>query len=257
LAPWLLASLLSSYITLRLSAFVMIASNEPDLGMVALSYDRAAQEAPLAYGVSRTLVYLAASPVAAVFAAISFLLVSVVTFPQKLLAHETMLRDIRSYNIRSAKCSIERDRHQIEEHVAELFDGLEDPILAVAVDATDDCVEVVEGTDEIAESTSSRSALRSVTSYLDHDQCLDEFNDYVRYSLRDMLVADLGVETQLSFSHCFLLSLPNVLSNIVQIWASWQLHKKLGYVSGELFFAACYVDTIFSTFIFSCFPPCL
>ena len=38
---------------------VMIASNEPDLGMVALSYDRAAQEAPLAYGVSRTLVYLA------------------------------------------------------------------------------------------------------------------------------------------------------------------------------------------------------
>ena len=207
------------------------------------------------------------------------------TFPQKLLAHEAMLRDVRpclnttptsttktrnpstashltettsrSYNIRSAKCSIERDRDQIEEHVAELFDGLEDPILAVAVDATDDCVEVVEGTDEIAESTSSRSALRSVTSYLDHDQCLDEFNDYVRYSLRDMLVADLGVETQLSFSHCFLLSLPNVLSNIVQIWASRQLHKKLGYVSEELFFAASYVDTIFSTFIFSCFPPCL
>ena len=152
----------------------------------------------------------------------------------------------RSYNIRSAKCSIERDRDQIEEHVAELFDGLEDPILAVAVDATDDCVEVAEGTDEIVESTSTRSLLRSVTTYLDHGQCLDEFNDYVRYSLRDMLVWDLGVETQLSFSHCFLFVLPNVLSNVVQIWSSRQLHNKLGYLEVPMNVIFCYCYYLYS-----------
>ena len=257
LAPWLLTSLLSSYLALRLTAIYMTVVNEPALGLVALRYDGVAQQAPIAYGASRMLVYLVNAPSTATFATMSFLLVSVVTFPQKLLAHEAMLQDIRCYNIRSAKCSVEEDRQRIQEHVAELFDGLEDPVLAVAVDAANDSVEVAENTHKMDVSTSMRSALRSVTSYLGPEECLDEFNRYVQYSLRDMLVGDLGIETQLSFSHCLLFSLPNILAGIVQVWASRQLRSKLGYASDEQYFAATYLDNLEAVLSFSCLPPCL
>ena len=237
----------------------MTLTNAPALCLVALSYDRVAQQARVAYGLSRVLGYLVNVPSAAVSTSMSFLLVSVVTFPQKLLAHEEMLRDMRCYNIRSAKCSVEQDRSRIQEHVAELFDGLEDPIMAVAVDAADVTAEAVQNTGTSAVSTPTRSALRSITSYLDHEQCLDEFNRYVQYSLRDMLVGDLGLETHLSLSHCLLsIGLPNVLAGIVQIFAARQLHIKLGYATAEQYFAAtCLNNFLFAPLSICCLPACL
>ncbi|CAE7522658.1 unnamed protein product, partial [Symbiodinium sp. CCMP2456] len=258
MAPWLLVSFLSSYATNRLAAAYMVLSNTPELGLVSLSYDSAAAANPLAYGESRMLLYLFNVPSIALFSALPFILASIRTFPQKLMDHDAMLRDMECFNIRLAQCSVEADRSRIEEHVAELFDGFEDPVLAVPVECADRPVADVEESETVYLSASARSVVRPFTTYLGHEECLDEFNDYVRHSLRDMLVEDLGVETHLSWSHCVLFTIPVLLAGSVQLWASWPLHENLGYASTKQYFiAAATVAFLDAPVSFACVPPCL
>ena len=259
MAPWLLACFLASYATNRLTAVYLVLMNEPQLGMVALSYDGAAAASPLSYGQSRMLLYLASAPSIALFTAMPFILTSVQTFPKKLMDHEAMLRALECYNIRLAKCSLEQDRTRIEEHVAELFDGLEEPVLAVAIDSAEGPTDA-EGTDlgdMVFLPASVRCALRRVTSYLDHDECLDKFNHYVQQRLRDMLVEDLGIETQLLWSHCLLFAMPVVLAGSAQTWVTWPLHQKMGYPSVEQYSAATVMAFLATPLSYACMPPCI
>ena len=66
-------------------------------------------------------------------------IISVVSFQRKLDGHKLMLENMRSFNIRCAQCSLESDRSVIETQVAELFDGIEEPMISVGIDAEHAC----------------------------------------------------------------------------------------------------------------------
>ena len=94
---------------------------------------------------------------------------SVVTFQHKLDKHKQLLEDLESYDIRSAKCAVEGDRALIEGHIADLFDGIEDPVISVPFVSgalqTEEPAELPE-----ALSKEARLAIRYATGYSNQDQ---------------------------------------------------------------------------------------
>ena len=89
----------------------------------------AGQSAALTFGVERLGKYAADSLGFVVFFLPS-LMVSIVSFQAKLDGHRLMLESIRSFDVRAAACALDSDRLQIEAQVCELFDGLEEPLVA-------------------------------------------------------------------------------------------------------------------------------
>ena len=229
MAPWLLTMLSVTYVEQRLQALALTAN--PYLGDDVVSHRKTEVE-DVGFGWQHFLVfqeYTQASLVFYVLPAVA----SVVTFQQKLDGHKLMLEHLKAFDICAAKCAVESDRPVIEGLVAELFDGLDDPVVSVPVE-----------TDTVTESDSNlpaaswlspedRLAIRSVTGYLSHEDSLERFNDYVRGSVRESVLEDLGRETDVSWSICVLSFLPTVLYCLAFSWASKSAYAMLGFTSSE------------------------
>ncbi|CAE7498534.1 unnamed protein product [Symbiodinium natans] len=251
MAPWLLTTILFSWIGSRLDAMVL--DSDPDAFTVVMSFDPTC-ESELAYAMRRIMQYVAEAPFFAI-TLLPTLIVSAVSFKTKLDRHEAMLRQMETFDIRGASCSVEQDRDVIETKVAELFDGIDDPVLAVDLDSAL-LGEVVEATSTTVP-YETRPAIRSVTTYFGHEESLDAFNNFVRHPLRAEVTEDLGTETQLPWSICLLTFFPAFLDFAAQTWVGRPSRSKAGFTSDGQYFAMSF-GTAFLAFLlnFPLSPPC-
>ncbi|CAE7614560.1 unnamed protein product [Symbiodinium sp. CCMP2592] len=208
LTPWLLGTMCITYLEARLQSLALI--YDPSLGTDSIVESDTSELQTSAWGWQHVLTFLAETQVFTV-SYLPVIIFSIVTFHQKLDGHKLMLEHLKTYDIREAKCSVESDRPLIEGLVAELFDGLEDPVIAVPLDAGDFVTEaslhrlglafavfvnLEEADQQLPEaglSSPARLAIRSVAG-LGHQDCLQFFNDYVRGPVRDAIINDLGSE---------------------------------------------------------------
>ncbi|CAE7870262.1 unnamed protein product [Symbiodinium necroappetens] len=214
LTPWLLTTMLLSYFSARLVA--VFTESDPSFGINDTSKLSGAAGNALAFGLKRFWGYAVATE-GYLFFWLLPIMVGIVSFQKKLDGHRDMLESMKSFDVRNAKCAVESDRLAIEAQVAELFDGLEDPIIAVSVEVENSEDEQQEPIRQHAEPTNSppklqeraaftlllelidlsltysaRLAVRSVTGFANHDDCLEEFNKYVQGPMHDAVVEDLG-----------------------------------------------------------------
>ncbi|CAE6972223.1 unnamed protein product [Symbiodinium sp. CCMP2456] len=244
LTPWLLTTMLLSYASARLiSAF---SEFDPSFVVDNTSNFQGVEGDALAFGLRRVYEYALQTETYVLFCAPP-LLVGLVSFQKKLDGHRDMLESMNSFDVRSAKCAVEHDRLVIEAQVAELFDGLEDPIIAVPIEAENSG----EGDDERQElidmslTYSARLAVRSVTGFATHEGCLEEFNKYVRGPLRDAVVADLGDVTDIPYTVCMLAGFPYTLSYPPILWAGKHTWHAFGYRSEFEYVAVGFTELLF------------
>ncbi|CAE7835713.1 unnamed protein product, partial [Symbiodinium necroappetens] len=241
LAPWLLTTMLLSYVSARLVA--VFTESEPSFGVNDTSKLSGVAGSALLFGLKRFCGYAAASQ-AYVFFCLPPIMVGIVSFQKKLDGHRDMLESMKSFDVLNAKCSVENDRAVIEAQVAELFDGLEDPIITVPI-------EVKSGEDERQElidlslSFSARLAVRSVTGFANHEDCLEEFNKYVQGPMRAAVVEDLGDVTDIPYAVCLLAMFPWILSFAPVSWAGRPSLHALGYQSDFEYFFVVLIEFLF------------
>ena len=261
MAPWLLITIALCWFGSRMDTFVL--DSDPEAFTVVLSYGP--QDDALEYAMSRTMEYVAEAPFFAV-TLLPNLIVSAISFRVKLERHETMLKHMETFDIRAAKCSLEEDRENIEQRVAELFDGIDDPTISVALgSAGTGAGEGGGGTSEMETETEtttavprdSRPAIRAVTSYLGHEDSLDAFNSFVRHQLRSAITADLGLETDFPWNVSLLSFFPAFLDFTAQIWCGRAFRDKAGFASDEQYFALSFGTAFLALFLnFPLSPPC-
>ncbi|CAE7227658.1 unnamed protein product [Symbiodinium sp. CCMP2456] len=231
LAPWLLTMLCVTYLEQRLQALAV--TSNPYLGDDVVSPRETGVE-DAGFGWHHLLVFQEYTQASLVFYVL-LAVASVFTFQQKLDGHKLMLEHLKSYDIRTAKCSVESDRPVIEGLVAELFDGLDDPVVSVPFETDTSVAEA--GHDlpvaSLSLSPEDRLAIRSVTGYLNHEDCLATFNDYMRGIVRESVLEDLGRETDVSWSICVLSFLPTVLYCLGFSWACKSSYATLGFTSSS------------------------
>ncbi|CAE7941780.1 unnamed protein product [Symbiodinium necroappetens] len=237
LAPWMLTTMLLSYISARLLAVFTELGDPGNLMKSAVGAN------PFAILLHRLREYVVDGQVFALFYLPS-IMIGVVAFQKKLDGHQNMLESMDSFDVRHAKCAEEQDRNVIEAQVAELFDGLEDPIIAVPIEVA----ESYPGLEELIGSSltvSARLALRAVTGLAKHDDCLEEFNKYVQGPMRDAAVADLGDVTDIPHAVCVLAMLPWALSWAPFAWSGLPAFHALGYRSKFDYVAAMVIEFLF------------
>lgn len=135
----------------------------------------------------------------------------------KLHRHKQMLDQMAAFDLRSAKCTLESDRTLIHDQVLDLFDeALEPPI----------CVDFTGGSDQHTThqadefpllSPEEIRSIRHLTSYPTADEVIDHFNAHVRGPLRDSLVQSIGKEEYLSFKHCLVVILPQLMVGLLEV----------------------------------------
>eukprot|EP00439_Symbiodinium_sp_Y106_P086070 s52_g31.t1 len=140
LTPWLLTTMLLSYVSARLVAF--FTEFEPSSGSNDTSKFPGVEGGALMFGLERFYQYVS---LACILLLLPPIMIAVVSFQKKLDGHREMLESMKSFHVRHAKCAVEDDRLVIEAHVAELFDGLEDPIIAVPIEVTDSRAQIQGG----------------------------------------------------------------------------------------------------------------
>ncbi|CAE7555344.1 unnamed protein product [Symbiodinium natans] len=265
LTPWLLTTMLLSYVSARLVAVF----TEFDPGFVvntvnATSKFQGVDGTPFAFGLHRISEYVLQSQAYVLFCAPP-MLVGLFCFQKKLDGHRDMLESMASFDVRNAKCAVEQDRLFIEAQVAELFDGLEDPIIAVPIEVAES-VKVEkssEGDDErqelmdLALTSSARLAVRSVTGFANHEDCLEEFNIYVQGPLRDAVVEDLGDATDIPYAVCLLAMFPWVLALAPVTWVQKPALHALGFRSDLEYFAVSFTENLFVSLVYPAAFPCL
>ncbi|CAJ1358195.1 unnamed protein product [Effrenium voratum] len=112
---------------------------------------------------------------------------------EKLKRHKSMLDEMALFDFGNAKCTLETDRHEIEEQVLCLFDEALAPPIRVAFDGLEgsgipklehmDGADGVEGAD-VALLAEAIHEIRHVTSYPSRGEVIQCFNAYVRGPLR-------------------------------------------------------------------------
>ncbi|CAE7266643.1 unnamed protein product, partial [Symbiodinium sp. CCMP2456] len=66
---------------------------------------------------------------------------------------------------------------------------------------------------------------------VDREDCLQAFNELVRFQLRAAIVEELGLETDLPWGDCLIVYMPAVLSATAITWAARDLYAGLGFSS--------------------------
>ena len=130
---------------------------------------------------------------------------------EKLKRHKSMLTRMASFDIRNAKCALETDRIVIEEQVFRLFDEALEPAMSVDLDdlgtADPGC-----GPRETPFlpliSPDTLHDIRHITSYPTKDEVMDQFNIYVRGTLRNAALSWTGQPGYISFKLCVVVVLP-------------------------------------------------
>ena len=253
MAPWLLTTILFSWIGSRLDAFVLY--SDPEAFTIVLPYDKV-RDSACVYGFRRAMSYMAEAPFYAL-TLLPSLVISIISFRRKLERHETMLTDMESFDIRAAKCSLESDRHGIEKKIAELFNQADHPIRCASphelVGSAAETEEIMSG----AVSSDVRLSGCAVNNYHCQDQSLNAFNAYVQQQVRDAVTADFGVETHLSWGLCLLTFFPAFLDFTAQCWIGRQFRSKSGFYSDFQYFSTSFATSLLGlTVNFPLSPPC-
>ncbi|CAE6918919.1 unnamed protein product [Symbiodinium sp. CCMP2456] len=144
----------------------------------------------------------------------------------------------------------------LQAQVAELFDGLEDPIIAVSVEvenSEDERQELI----DLSLTYSARLAVRSVTGLANHEDCLEEFNKYVQGPMHDAVVEDLGDVTDIPYGVCLLAMFPWILSFFPVTWAGRPALHALGYRSDFEYLAVEFTECLFFMLVYPAAYPCL
>eukprot|EP00438_Fugacium_kawagutii_P016029 Skav233596 [mRNA] locus=scaffold2520:683924:684988:- [translate_table: standard] len=124
---------------------------------------------------------------------------------QKLKSHKLMLDQMAHFDLRNAKCSVEKDRQVIEDQVLQLFDEALEPPLRIAFSSEEAPIPRLEDQDDADApllSPKTIGEIRHITSYPTTDEVIDQFNMYVRGPLRDSVVNSMGKEDYISFKLC-------------------------------------------------------
>ncbi|CAE7556112.1 unnamed protein product [Symbiodinium microadriaticum] len=253
LTPWLLTTMLLSYFSARLVA--VFTESDPSFGINDTSKLSGAAGNALAFGLKRFWGYAVATE-GYLFFWLLPIMVGIVSFQKKLDGHRDMLESMKSVGVRNAKCAVESDRLAIEAQVAELFDGLEDPVIAVSVEVENSEDEQQELID-LSLTYSARLAVRSVTGFANHDDCLEEFNKYVQGPMHDAVVEDLGDVTDIPYGVCLLAMFPWILSFFPVTWAGRPARHALGYRSDFEYLAVEFTECLFFMLVYPAAYPCL
>ena len=99
-----------------------------------------------------------------------------------------MLDQMASFDIRNAKCALETDRIVIEEQVFRLFDEAAEPAESVAFDDLGANPEPVFLETALPLISPDFHEVRHITSYPTKNEVMDQFNLYVRGTLRDAVL---------------------------------------------------------------------
>ena len=118
LTPWLLTTMLLSYVSARLVA--VFTESEPSFGINDTSKLSGVAGSALVFGLKRFCGYAAASQ-AYLFFCLPPIMVGIVSFQKKLDGHRDMLESMQSFDVRNAKCTVENDRSVIEAHAPHIL----------------------------------------------------------------------------------------------------------------------------------------
>ena len=118
LTPWLLTTMLLSYVSARLVA--VFTESEPSFGVNDTSKLSGLAGSALVFGLKRFCGYAAASQ-AYLFFCLPPIMVGIVSFQKKLDGHRDMLESMQSFDVRNAKCTVENDRSVIEAHAPHIL----------------------------------------------------------------------------------------------------------------------------------------
>ena len=109
LTPWLLTTMLLSYISARLVA--VFSESDPSFVVNNTNVFSGVMSSALAFGFKRFCEY-AASPYS--LFCLPSIMVGVASFQKKLDGHRNMLESMKSFNVRNAQCALVNDRSVIE-----------------------------------------------------------------------------------------------------------------------------------------------
>ena len=109
LTPWLLTTMLLSYVSARLVAF--FTEFEPSSGSNDTSKFSGVEGGALMFGLERFYQYVS---LACILLLLPPIMIAVVSFQKKLDGHREMLESMKSFDVRHAKCAVEDDRLVIE-----------------------------------------------------------------------------------------------------------------------------------------------
>ena len=121
LTPWLLTTMLLSYVSARLVA--VFTESEPSFGVNDPSKLSGVAGSALVFGLKRFCGYAAASQAYLLFC-LPPIMVGIVSFQKKLDGHRDMLESMKSFDVRNAKCTVESDRSAIEAPPPHILAGL-------------------------------------------------------------------------------------------------------------------------------------
>ena len=120
---------------------------------------------------------------------------------QKLKRHKSMLDQMASFDIRNAKCALETDRIVTEEQVFRLFDEAAEPAVSVALDDLGANPEPVFLETALPLISPDFHEVRHITSYPTKNEVMDQFNTYVRGTLRDPVLSSTGLPRYVFDNH--------------------------------------------------------
>ncbi|CAE7621381.1 unnamed protein product [Symbiodinium sp. CCMP2592] len=140
---------------------------------------------------------------------------TMLSFKNKIQGHQLMLRQMASFDVKKAKCSVESDRPLVEEQVAMHFRPKLDTDVIVA--------------------GGSEPAPEAVESGALQEEALDRFNSYVQGPLRSTLLDCIGDVHDVPFQLCSLCMLPmttfNATAVIPSAWEGCGTLTNLGYAN--------------------------
>ena len=174
LSPWLLCSLLLEWVCARYTVPLMF------MLLAEWSWVSGAPPQSRLDWVLRNVIFCLTSTVAHLPSA----LLATLSFTLKLRQHGRLLDQLRDFDVRSSKCTVESDRPMLEAEIASLHKEQKMSVEDVPL------------------------LFRSSGMDVHQEECLDLFSAYVRGQLHDQIVEELGNRTELPFGLCVLVYMP-------------------------------------------------
>lgn len=145
---------------------------------------------------------------------------------EKLTRHKLMLDQMAAFELRCASCSLNSDREVIEQQIIDLFDEAFEPPVSVFFETihedggsnhAGENKETLAPEEETLYPLVSRETMqviRHVTSYPTPDEVMEQFNGYIRGSLREKVLGLLGREVDVSLKLCLVSCMPGFLLSL-------------------------------------------
>ena len=137
------------------------------------------------------------------------------SFQMKIQSHQLMLDQMANFDVRAAHCTVPSDREAIEQHVKELFQrhGLNNGIQNASL--------VDEG----------ELRLPKFIPLMEEsgNDSLDRFNEYVRGTLREFVITQIGQELYVPWHTCLIAFLPMIFYSSVNVLGCDLLSQQVNF----------------------------